>query len=194
MHLPTPQFTRLATAVSSNLNNPALESMVLAWDHVSIRYLNRIKSNQTVVGRIQSIRQLAVHDAVQAVLDPGYGYVFNKGSSLHAALAAVAKASHDILAGVFPDPSDQSDLDHSLQESLSLIRDGKEKTAGTHTGEESAAAYTRIFGPLALDIQLEKVLATENTHRPFAQAARKYDELGRYSSNATRPPAWRRSA
>ncbi len=197
MHLPTPQFSRLVTAVTSNLNDPALDSMVLAWDHVATRYLNRINSNQAVVGRIQSIRLLAVHDAVQAVLDPGYGYVFNgesPGATVHAALAAAAQAAHDILAGVFTDPADRADLDHSLQESLSLIPDGNEKAAGIHTGKESAVAYTRIFGPLVLDIQLEKVLATDNGNRQPGQSAWRYDELGRQAPNRHSRSTWRRSA
>ena len=194
MHLPTPQFSRLVTAVAFNLTHPALDSMVLAWEHVADRYLKRIGSNHAAVGRIQSIWLLAVHDAVHAVLDPGSGYVFNgdsPGSTLDAALAAVARASHDILAGVFVEPADRADLDHSLLESMSLISDGNEKSAGERTGAESVAAYARIFGPLDLDSQVEKISATARQHGHFS---RRYDELGHYAPSRTERSVWRRSA
>lgn len=152
MHLPTPQFSRLVTVLAFDLTNPALDSMIMAWDHISNRFLRRISSDRETAGKVESIRLLAIHDAVHSVLNSEGGYIFNdpsSGRSLDAALAAAAQASHDVLAGVFESPEDRSDLKNALEESLSLISDKLEIAAGAITGANSAAAYARAFAPLS---------------------------------------------
>lgn len=56
MYLPTPQFARLVTILAFDLTNPALDSMILAWDHIATRHLARIAANQAVAGKVESIR------------------------------------------------------------------------------------------------------------------------------------------
>ncbi|MEI8038038.1 MAG: hypothetical protein WCJ14_06575 [Verrucomicrobiota bacterium] len=153
MHLPTPQFSRLVTILAFDLTNPALDSMILAWDHIAARFLNRLGPDSLVAGKIESIRLLAIHDSVQAIFDSGSGCIYNgasAGHSLDAALAATAQASHDILAAVFESPEDRADLDDALEESLWLVADERQRAAGAATGAESAATYAGSFAPLAL--------------------------------------------
>ena len=125
--------------------------MFIAWDHIATRYLNRLGADRALTGKIESIRLLAIHDAVLSILGPGEGFIFREsstGTSLSAALAATAQASHDILASAFDQVADLADLDDSLEESLSLISDSLEKAVGTATGSASAAAFLESFGPL----------------------------------------------
>lgn len=100
---------------------------------------------------------LAIHDAVHTVFASGGGCIFNgssAGSSLDAALAATAQASHDVLAAVFESPADRASLADALEESLALIADDREKASGMVTGAESAATFARAFAPLALTQQV----------------------------------------
>lgn len=157
MHLPTPQFSRLVTVLAFDLTNPALDSMIVAWDHISTRFLKRLSTKRDIAGKVESIRLLAIHDAVHTIFASGGGCIFNgvsAGSSLDAALAATAQASHDVLAAVFESPEDRASLADVLEESLSLISDAQEKFAGAVTGAESAATFARAFAPLALDRQI----------------------------------------
>lgn len=152
MHLPTPQFSRLVAVLAFDVNSPSLDSMFIAWDHISTRYLERLRFDRATAGKVESIRLLAVHDAVLSILGPGAGFLFSEssiGTSLSAALAATAQASHDILASAFPHPADLSDLDDTLEESLSLFSDPLEKAVGSATGSASAATFLKAFGPLA---------------------------------------------
>lgn len=151
MKLPTPQFSRLVTLLAFDILNPSLDSMILAWDHIAGRFLNRAGRDRKLSGRLESIRLLAIHDAVHAVLSPSAGFIFidgSAGSTLDAALAAAARASHDILAAAFNSPEDAESLSISLEESLSLIGDPREREAGAATGAASAATFIRTFHPL----------------------------------------------
>lgn len=152
MHLPTSQFSRLITVLAFDLSNPSLDSLFIAWDHISARYINRLDKRTRAGEKIESIRLLAIHDAVISILGPGTGFIFNErstGTSLSAALAATAQASHDILASAFNSQQDLADLDDLLEESLSLIPQTPEKAVGSATGSASAAAFIKTFGTLA---------------------------------------------
>lgn len=189
MHLPTPQFSRLVTALAFDLNNPLLDSMILAWDHISTRFLNRLVTHREVAGKIESVRLLAIHDGIHAVFGSGNGYMFHglsSGKSTSAALAAAAQASHDVLAAVFDSPEDRADLADSLEESLSLISDPLEAVAGVITGAASAGAYEREFAPLALERLIEDAVRSSKIVRPPLRVVSLVDkrEYG----------GWRRSA
>lgn len=152
MHLPTSQFSRLITVLAFDLSNPSLDSLFIAWDHISARYINRLDKRTGAGEKIESIRLLSIHDAVISILGPGTGFIFNErstGTSLSAALAATAQASHDILASAFNSPQDLADLEDLLEESLALIPHTPEKAVGSATGSASAAAFVKTFGPLA---------------------------------------------
>ncbi|MES2475614.1 MAG: hypothetical protein V4640_07525 [Verrucomicrobiota bacterium] len=130
--------------------------MILAWDHISARFLRRLKTHQTAADQIESIRLLAIHDAVISILGHGQGFIFHEnstGTSLAAALAASAQASHDILASAFDAEDDHNHLADALAESLSLISDQREKAVGAATGAASAAAFVRIFGSKSLSLR-----------------------------------------
>jgi len=104
-----------------------------------------------VAERIESIRLLAIHDAVISILGRGTGFIFNErstGTTTAAALAATAQASHDILVSAFTLPRDVEDLGDALEESLSLISATAEKAVGSATGTASAAAFLNTFGPI----------------------------------------------
>lgn len=151
MKLPTPQFSRLVTLLAFDILNPSLDSMILAWDHISSRFLNRPGRDMALSGRLESIRLLAIHDAVHAVLNPSGGFIFNEQSAVHsldAALAAAARASHDILAAALTSPEDLEALSISLEESLSLVGSAHEREAGAAIGAASAASFVRTFDPL----------------------------------------------
>ncbi|MES2924915.1 MAG: hypothetical protein V4819_25390 [Verrucomicrobiota bacterium] len=166
MHLPTPQFSRLVTVLAFDLSNPSLDSMILAWDHIAARYLNRLSSDPASAGRIESIRLLAIHDSVVSILGRGNSFIFSEsstGTSVAAALAAAAQASHDILASTFDSPTDLSDLGNSLEESLSFISDKREKAVGAATGAASAAAFVRTFELLSLNHRLNPAGGTRLT-------------------------------
>jgi hypothetical protein len=160
MHLPTPQFSRLVTILAFDLTDPALDSMIRAWDHISTRFLKRLQPDRAASGKIESVRLLAIHDAVHAVFGSPGGYIydgFSGGKSLAAALAATAQASHDVLVSAFDAPEDIVELDNVLEESLTLIRDDREKSAGVITGAASAATYLSNFGPLAPGLKVTDI-------------------------------------
>lgn len=158
MHLPTPQFSRLITFLAIDLADSSLDSMILAWDHISTRYLDRLKSDRATADRIEAIRLLAVHDAVNSIFGRGPGFVFNEsstGTTITAAIAATAQASHDILASAFNSPDDLEDLKVSIAESLSLIADHRERAMGSATGAASAVAFIKSFGAESLNSRRE---------------------------------------
>lgn len=169
MHLPTPQFSRLVTALAFDLNNPLLDSMILAWDHIATRFLNRLVTRREVAGKVESVRLLAIHDAIHAVFGSGNGYMFHglsSGNSISAALAATAQASHDVLAAVFDSPEDREYLADSLEESLSLVSNPSEVVAGVISGAASAGAYEREFAPLSLGNLIEDAVKAARISRP----------------------------
>lgn len=148
MNLPSPQYSRLVTALAFDLSDPSLDSMILAWDHIAKRFLDRIRFHRIAVGRIESIRLLAVHDAIHAVFGSGGAYIYKKRSgvsSAAAALVAAARASHDVLAAAFPAESDREELATLLEESLSLTNPAADVEAGSLTGERAASAYLAAF-------------------------------------------------
>lgn len=194
MHLPTPQFSRLVTVLAFDLTDPALDSMTMAWDHITTRFVNRIRRHREAAGRIESIRLLAIHDAVHSVYGSGSGYVFKYAApdpSLGAALAATARASHDVLAAVFRTPDQLADLAHTLEESLALIADPGERDAGIEVGARSAASYLQTFAPYVEKVR-EVVDGTEQDGIPAAWISRGPVPVPAGSfSGETR---WRRSA
>lgn len=150
MQLPSPQFSRLVTVLAFDLTDPSLDSMILAWDHITTRFVNQIRHHREAAGRIESIRLLSIHDAVHSVFGSGSGYVFKQSEpdqSLGAALAATSQASHDVLSAVFRGPEQLTDLKHTLEESLSLVQDSREREAGIRVGALSAASYLGTFAP-----------------------------------------------
>lgn len=193
MHLPTPQFSRLVTLLAFDLSDQALDSMILTWDHIAARFLDRLPPNDAMTGKIESIRLLSIHDAAQAIFTAGSGCVYtglSSGQSLDAALAATAQASHDILAAVFDSPEDRIHLDDALEESLSLIADEGERTAGVATGQASARAYAGNLAPLA-------VVPHHPANRPFSQddwRKRPHRPSLRLAANPQWHLDWQRSA
>lgn len=189
MHLPTPQFSRLVTVLAFDLTNPALDSMILAWDHIASRYLRRLAADGVVTAKVESIRLLAIHDAVHAVFASGDGCLFNGGSagySLEAALAATAQASHDILAAIFERPDDRANLADELHESLALIADERERTGGATTGAASAATYIRILAPLA---RAREIAVDGEAERRHFHAGR-HAESARHGLRLAKNPHW----
>jgi hypothetical protein len=183
MNLPNTEFLQLIHFPSAE-SSPKLKSVVLAWDHITTRFVNRLRENRILAGRIRSIRLLAVHDAIHSVTDPSAGHLFKEisaGTALEAALAAAAQAAHDVLAAVFTDPLDQSELDDLLEETLTLFGNEIEKAAGVQTGSRSAAVYVKAFAPLLRDHRADQ-------KRPLAfsreAVASGFDRFGE----------WRRSA
>ena len=154
MNLPSPQFLQVAQPLlTTTVSSPRLDLIVLAWEHIASRYLRRLEGNRVRAGRIRSIRQLAVHDAIQSVVDPGNGHIYkeiSQGFSTDAASAAAVRASHDILAAVFNSAEDRADLSDLLWESLGLTGSVAEKAAGVESGAQSAATYLKAFAPLLL--------------------------------------------
>jgi hypothetical protein len=190
MHLPTPQFSRLVTVLAFDLNDPSLDSMILAWDHISARFLNRLTSNRLAADQVESIRLLAIHDAVVSIFGRGQGFIFNEvstGTSLPAALAATAQASHDILASAFDSEPDLANLANSLEESLALISNQREKAMGAATGAASAAAFVRTFGSKSLNPRF----AGHATTVPGGGRLTSPQEHARVSAGV---PGWRKSA
>lgn len=154
MNLPSFQFLQLVDPNPTTVSSPKLDLISLTWEHIANRYLRRLETNRILAGRVRSIRLLAVHDAIQSVVDPGNGYIFKESSTAtttEAAYAAAVKASHDILAAVFNSQEDQEDLGHLLEESLELIGSESGKYAGSLTGAASARTYLGTFGPLLVN-------------------------------------------
>ena len=150
--MPKPQFSRLITVLAFDQTNPSLDTLFNARDHIASSSIHRLENRNQLAGKIESIRLLSIHDAVISILGPGAGFIFNErstGTTLSAALAATAQASHDILANAFNTPEDLADLDHLLEESLELIPDAAEKAVGSATGSASAAAFIQPFGSLS---------------------------------------------
>lgn len=163
--------------------------MILAWDHISARYLDRLKSDPPTADRIEAIRLLAVHDAVTSIFGRGPGFVFNEsstGTTVTAAIAATAQASHDILASAFNSPDDLEDLKISVSESLSLISDHRERAMGSATGAASAVAFIKAFGA-------ENLNSREYAPSASISGSRDIRRLGPLPVSLDNP-GWRRSA
>ena len=151
MNSPIFDHLKIATPLSTTVSSPRLDLILLAWDHIAERYLGRIASNRQFSARVRSIRLMAVHDAIQSVVDPGNGLVFSEssaGTTTAAAAAAAVKSSHDFLAAIFTEPSERRDLADLLEESLGLFSGEEEKAAGIFSGTRSADAYLDSFGLL----------------------------------------------
>jgi hypothetical protein len=159
MNLSSTYLNQITDPLTSTVSSPKLDLIQQTWNHIAQRYLDRIASNRILAGRVRAIRLLAVHDAIQSVIDPGNGHIYkdiSEGSSIEAAYAAAVKASHDVLAQVFTDSSDREDLADLLEESLALIGKEDEKAAGLFTGAESASSYIRSFIPLLINFRVPK--------------------------------------
>lgn len=151
MNLPSAQFLQVVQPFPTTVSSPRLDLVALAWTHIADRYLRRLESNRIHAGRVRSIRLLSVHDAIHSVIDPGNGHIFNEistGSGTTAASAAAIQASHDLLAAIFTSPDDRADLADLLEESLALLPDDAERSAGTSSGARSAATYLQVFASL----------------------------------------------
>jgi len=185
MNLPNTEFLQLLQFPNPE-SSPKLESVVLAWDHITTRFVNRLHQHRILAGRVRSIRLLAVHDAIHSVTAPGDGHLFKEtstGSTLEATLAAAAQAAHDILAAVFTDPVDQSELDDLLEETLTLFGNEIEKAAGSRTGSRSASVYVKAFAPLLHDHRTNHKRPMAFPRQPVAAGHDRY-----------RANDWRRSA
>lgn len=186
MNLPISQFIPVSEPLTTTVSSPKLDLISFAWDHIAARYLSRLASNRVLAGRVRSIRSLAVHDAIQSVVDPGNGHIYREisaGTTTEAAFAAAVQASHDILAAVFARPGDRSDLEDLLAESLDLIGDESEKSAGILSGHESAAAYLSTFATLLVA-----------HHQPLGETPFRQSEFPPTSSIRFWPDEWQRSA
>ncbi|MDP3850462.1 MAG: hypothetical protein Q8Q59_08170 [Luteolibacter sp.] len=151
MKIPSFQFLQQITPTPIPVSSPSLDSMSHIWEHIAERFLGTALIDRIQTGRIRSLRLLAVHDAVSSIIDPGFGNIYQPSHlvrSTHAALAATARTSHDILAAFFNDPSDREDLAHTLEEVLSLFGNEPEKKKGLAIGAESAEAYLSAFSGL----------------------------------------------
>lgn len=169
--------------------------MILAWDHIATRYLDRIRHHREATGRIESIRLLAIHDAVHAVFGSGGGFIFKRSSaddSLDAALAAAARASYGILASVFREAPDQAALSHSLEESLSLVAGTGGRDAGSAIGTQSASSYLATFAPFV--DQVREVVASASGPVPFGRRPPPGNRFVRDTRNGSPLIGWRRSA
>ena len=159
MKLSSASLNQITDPLTTTVSSPKLDLIQHTWNHIARRYLDRIGSNRIFAGRVRAIRLLAVHDAIQSVIDPGNGHIYqdiSEGSSIEAAYAAAVKASHDVLAHVFTDSTDREDLADLLEESLALIGKEDEKAAGLFTGAESASSYIRSFVPLLINFRVPK--------------------------------------
>ncbi|GAA5130019.1 hypothetical protein JIN84_04110 [Luteolibacter yonseiensis] len=171
MNFSTSRLIPSAEPLSTTVSSPKLDLIQLTWNHIAERYLSRIRTNRILAGRVRSIRLLAVHDAIHSVIDPGNGHLFkeiSEGSSIEAAYAAVAKASHDVLASVFTAAEDREDLADLLEESLSLIGKEDEKAAGKSSGTDSAGTYIKSFAPLLSNHRPEKPTPVRTVRRELA--------------------------
>lgn len=174
MNFSSPHLISSTEPLSTTVSSPKLDLIQLAWNHIAERYLRRIRTNRILAGRVRAIRLLAVHDAIQSVIDPGNGHLFkeiSEGSSIEAAYAAAVKSSHDVLASVFTDPEDREDLADLLDESLSLIGKENEKAAGQFSGTDSASTYIKSFAPLLFNHRPEKRLPVRAVKRELATAS-----------------------
>lgn len=174
MNFSTAQLIQIADPIATTVSSPKLDLIVQAWNHIAERYLQRIQSNRIFAARVRSVRLLAVHDAIQAVIDPGNGRIYreiSEGSTLEAAIAATARASHDVLVSVFTSSADREDLADLLEESLSLIGNPGEKEEGLFSGAGSARAYIKAFAPLLLDHRSAKDSRPVRVKRELASAS-----------------------
>jgi ABC-type proline/glycine betaine transport system permease subunit len=151
MRISSFDFLQLNSTTSFFNSTPGLDAMLQAWDHIAERYISRITDDKKLASRVRSIRLLAVHDAVTSILEPTSGLIFKEQvatASVDAALAAAAQASYDILAEVSLSLIDQVDLHELLQESLELVPDQTQVSAGVSIGLGSATAYLTTFSHL----------------------------------------------
>jgi len=99
-----------------------------------------------------------------------------------------------VLAAVFNSPADLASLADTLEESLALISDDREKASGAFTGAESAATFIRTFAPLALNQQDSRFgpAPIPMEHRQASINAK--PKPMRLGKNTHWPFAWQRSA
>lgn len=146
MNLPSAQFSRLVTTLAFDITDPSLDSMIRSWDHVAARFLKRLEATGGMAGRLESLRLLAIHDAVHAVFGTDGGFSYrgrHEGLALNHALSATVRASHDVLSAVFRDLADLNALADTLRETMGLIPAGFH--SGAEIGSKSAAHYLKEF-------------------------------------------------
>lgn len=154
MNLPSAQFSRLVTTLAFDITDPSLDLMIRSWDHVTARFLKRLDVRAKMAGQLESLRLLAIHDAVHAVLGTDGGFSYRnprKALTLQHALSATAQASHDLLKAVFREPQELDLLADTLRETLDLLPVGVH--AGADVGRESAEHYLTEFATVIDDIR-----------------------------------------
>ena len=124
----------------------ALADVVTDWNEVAVGVGRRLKLGPNKASRLVALTHLAAYDAVVSVTrthEPYLGYVQAPDGPVSLE-AAIAKAAHDVL--LLSQPTDATELDFQLEQSLSEIEDGPAKQNGLSLGFLAAASlfYERV--------------------------------------------------
>ena len=131
---------------------PLASSVAVAWQRTAARTIYQEGLSAPPVGGLYlAFTSLAVHDAARQ----GQRY------GMHAAAAAVATASHDVLSEYFPGSA--ANLDADLTASLAMVPDGRKQNIGVSIG---AAAADRMIASRVNDGRNDASVVYSKTPAP----------------------------
>jgi hypothetical protein len=121
--------------------SPTQPDQVIQWNRTLLQVLQTPGAQPATVHptRSMAIAQLAVYDAVNAIVGGGKPYLHQPHAPHTASpAAAAAAAAHRVLLSLFP--SQRALIDSKLQDSLSQIGGGRHVRQGIRVGDQAADA------------------------------------------------------
>jgi len=131
---------------------PTFANEALKWNELTVKAVTMGGQNPVQLTRTVAMVQAAVHDALNAIKPRYSAYYFEAPAAPGAsAEAAIATASHTVLAGVIPsfgNPQQRSEalaaLADGYRASLAAIQDGGDKDRGIALGKAAGEAIVAL--------------------------------------------------
>jgi hypothetical protein len=133
----TPDGIPMRTAVLLTIlviATPARADVVLDWNDVSLSLVQRSSATPPVAARALAMTHVAIYDVVNSI-EPTYQSfrVQYSVAPTTSREAAAASAAYRVLLHIFP--SERSQLENALANSLAQVSEGPDKAAGIRLGE-----------------------------------------------------------
>jgi hypothetical protein len=124
-----------AENASNQTVNPVLE-----WNRTLLSIVRTKGAQPATIHTTRSFAMMhaAIYDAVNAITGTHQPYLLQASASPTASQeAAAAQSAHDVLVALYP--NFQKSLDSQLQQDLTALPDGQDKTDGITTGQKAAS-------------------------------------------------------
>jgi len=112
---------------------------VLYWNEIAYEaFGGKSYQHSLMASRINAMVQLAIHDALNGIVEKYSRYAFNGKDKDADPVAAAGSAAYTVLVNEIPDR--KSFLDSALANTLKNVKEGEAKTKGIALGKEAAQA------------------------------------------------------